>query len=73
MEKRILQIDVKGPTKINSDIIECVLSVDGRDCTFFISRSDYEALMYEKVFIRDGMERDSAGILNTTNMFEEIL
>jgi len=73
MGKRILQIDVKGPTKIDNNIIECVLSVDGRDCTFFTSRSNYEALMYDKVFIRDGKERDSAGILNTTNMFEEIL
>lgn len=69
--KRKLQIDVKGAVSDNPDIIECVFSIDGRDCTFYTSKSNYEALIYDKVFIRDGKEKDSANILNTTNVFVE--
>ncbi len=71
MENRTLQIDVKGPIEETNTIIKCILSIDGRDCEIFMWRSNYEALMFDKVFIRDGKERDSAGILNTTNIFKE--
>ena len=33
--KKQLQIDIKGPVRRNENLIEGVLSVDGRDCTFF--------------------------------------
>lgn len=71
MEKRTLQIDVMGPMGTNPEIIECNIYIDGRCCRFYTSRSNYEALMYDKVFIRDGKTRDSAGVLNTTNTFIE--
>jgi hypothetical protein len=69
--KRKLQIDVKGPTDYRGAIIEMVLSVDGRDCTIYTSRSNYEALIFDGFFIRDGMKKDSAGIVNTTNVYVE--
>lgn len=71
MKKRTLQIDVIGTTEDDERIIECVLIVDGRSCIFYLSRANYQALMFDQVFIRDGQERDSAGILNTTHVFEE--
>ena len=71
MKKRTLQIDVIGPTEDDERIIECVLIVDGRSCTFYTSRANYQALIFDQVFIRDGKERDSAGILNTTHVFDE--
>jgi len=37
-KQRKLQIDVKGPMEADANIIEMVLSVDGRDCNLtFIS------------------------------------
>ena len=71
MSKKTLQIDVKGPMDSDSGIIACVISIDGRDCLFYTSRANYEALMYDGVFIRDGKNRDSAGILNTSKVFIE--
>jgi len=70
-KNRRLQIDVKGPLQRDKSIIECILSVDGRDCRFYISKSNYEALIYDKVFVRDGKEKDSANMINTTNIFIE--
>ena len=71
MKKRELQIDVLGPSKQDENIIECNIYIDGRCCRFYTSKSNYEALMYDKVFIRDGKEKDSANVLNTTNIFKE--
>jgi hypothetical protein len=70
MKKR-LQIDVKGPTDINSNIMDCNLYIDGRCCKIYMSRSNYEALMYDGIFIRDGLTKDSTDVINTTNIFEE--
>lgn len=71
MSKRELQIDVKGPEPSNPELIRCNIYVDGRCCAFWTTKSNYEALMYDKVFIRDGKTLDSANILNTTNVFVE--
>lgn len=71
MEKRLLQIDVKGPMENMPELIECIISIDGRDCRFYTSKANYDALVYDKVFIRDGKEKDSAGMINTTNVFTE--
>lgn len=71
MKKRTLQIDVLGPTEEDERIIECVLIADGRSCTFYTSRANYQALMLDDIFIRNGKEKDSSGILNTTSVFEE--
>ncbi len=70
-KKRSLQIDVRGPMPDHEDIIEMTLSVDGRDCRIYTSRANYKALIFDGVFIRDGNERDSANMLNTTNVYLE--
>ena len=69
MDKRTLQIDVIAP--IGDDLMKCKLYVDGRVYVIGMSRYDYEELMREKVFIRDGKSVDSAGVINTTNTFIE--
>ncbi len=73
MGNRKLQIDVKGPSESNNNIMVCNLYIDGRCCRFYMSRVDYEALMYDGVFLRDGKTADSADVINTTNLYEEQL
>lgn len=70
MKKRTLQIDVIGPVE-GTDLVKCKLYVDGRVCMFWTTQSNYEALMFDKIFIRDGKTVDSAGVINTTNNFIE--
>lgn len=70
-KQRKLQIDVKGPMEDDANIIEMVLSIDGRDCRFYTSKANYEALIYDGVFVRDGKEKDSANCVNTTNVYFE--
>ena len=70
MNKRTIQIDVIGPIE-ETELMKCKLNVDGRVCVIGMSRYDYEELMREKVFIRDGKSVDSAGVINTTNTFVE--
>lgn len=64
------QIDVIGPIE-ETELMKCKLYVDGRVCVIGMSLYDYEELMREKVFIRDGKSVDSAGVINTTNTFIE--
>lgn len=71
MGKRSLQIDVKGLHEDDERIVEFNLIVDGRTCLCYTSRSNYQALIYDGFFIRDGKEKDSAGVLNTTRMYDE--
>lgn len=70
MNKRALKIDVIGPIE-GTDFVKCKLYADGRTCIFWTTQSNYEALMYDKIFIRDGKEIDSAGVINTTKVFFE--
>lgn len=71
MENRNLQIDVLGEMEQDKNLIVCRLTVDGRDCRFVMFRHDYEGLISDKVFVRDGKTQDSAGVWNTTNTFIE--
>lgn len=70
MKRRTMQIDVIGSVE-GTELMKCKLYVDGRVCIIGMSRYDYEELMREKVFIRDGQTLDSAGVINTTNTFVE--
>ena len=36
-----------------------------------MNKIDYERLLSDSFFVRDGKNRDSAGVLNTTNTFIE--
>lgn len=65
-----MQIDVIGSVK-GTGFMKCKLYVDGRVCVFYMTESNYKALMYDKIFIRDGQTIDSAGVINTTNTFIE--
>lgn len=70
MNRRELQIDVIGPVK-DTNLMKCKLYIDGRVCIIGMSQYDYEELKREKIFIRDGQTVDSAGVINTTNIFLE--
>lgn len=70
MKKRTLQIDVIGPVE-GTDFVKCKLYADGRVCAFWTTQANYEALIFDKIFIRDGKSVDSAGVVNTTNTFIE--
>lgn len=64
-----LQIDVKKV--LENEIVQCNLIVDGRNVKMFIQESDYNHLIKDGFFIRDGKEADSAGCINTTNVYEK--
>ncbi len=70
MENRKLQIDVIGFDD-DVEMMKCRLIVDGRTGLFYMSKSNYEAFKFDGVFIRDGKEKDSANVINTTHVFEE--
>lgn len=72
-KQRRLQIDVLGAIEADPNIIEMILSVDGRDSRCYISKANYEALIGDGFFIRDGKEKDSADCVNTTSVYYERL
>lgn len=63
-----LQIDV---IKENNDFVTCNLYAGGRRCEILLLKQDYDRLVYEGFFIRNGKTEDSAGVLNTTKVFVE--
>lgn len=68
MEKAV-QIDViSGET---GGVYKCNLYAAGRCVKIFMHQHDYEALIHDGFFIRDGKSFDSAGVLNTTKMYVE--
>lgn len=72
MKSKKLQIDVVGFVE-DLAMVECKLIVDGRAGLFYMSKSNYEAFKFDGFFIRDGKEKDSANIINTTHVFDERL
>jgi len=71
MKKRKLQIDVIGPEEGGINLIRCKFYYSGNTYLFWTTKTNYEALLSEKFFIRDGKTKDCAGVINTTNMFSE--
>jgi len=63
MPDNYIQIDVK--TLAENHVI-CNMYTGQRCVKIAMSLSDYYDLIRDRFFIRDGKERDSAGILNTT-------
>lgn len=61
-----IQIDVK---EITDNTVVCNLYADGRCVRIVMHISDYTTLCNDHFFIRSGKERDSAGVLNTTNVY----
>ncbi|HLF52335.1 hypothetical protein [Flavobacterium sp.] len=64
----MIQIDVIK--KMPDNIVECNLYTGERCVKIFMSEKDYENLIRDKFFIRDGETIDSANVLNTTNTYE---
>ncbi len=58
-----MQIDV-----VNAGIttVLCNLYTDGRCIKIMMNRLDYDGLIRDGFFIRNGVEQDSAGVWNTT-------
>lgn len=73
MRKRWLQIDVMGAESQNENLIRCKMYVDGHCYLCWITKEAYDDMLFDKVFIRDGKEKDGADVINTTNVFYEKL
>lgn len=48
MGKRTMQIDVIGSVE-GTGFMKCKLYADGRVCVFYMTESNYKALMYDKI------------------------
>lgn len=63
-----IQIDVNKIDE-NTGCVTCGMYTGGSWVKILMHRNDYETLIREGFFIRDGKTTDSAGILNTTKTF----
>lgn len=63
-----IQIDVKEITFNN--FAKCNLYTDNRCVTIYMTESDYKELVRDGFFIRDGKTKDSANVLNTTEVYD---
>lgn len=61
-----VQIDVKS---IEENHVICNLLTGVYCARIAMSKTDYEYLIHKGFFIRDGKEADSAGMLNTTELY----
>lgn len=68
MKKNKLQIDVKSKVD-DLCMVECHLWFNGRMYKTYMSTSSYESLIAEGLFVRDGKSEDSAGMINTTDLY----
>lgn len=66
---RTLQIDV---IEEKGGMYRCNLYTGDRCVLVYMHQHDYERLIDDGFFIRDGKKPDSAGVLNTTNDFKEV-
>lgn len=63
-----IQIDVNDIIEENG-MVKCGMYTGGSWVRIWMSVTDYNTLVREGFFIRDGKSRDSAGVLNTTETF----
>lgn len=63
-----VQIDVK---EVNDTHVICYMYTGVLCPKIVMSRNDYNELKRKGFFIRDGKERDSAGVLNTTEVYNK--
>ncbi|MCE3278047.1 MAG: hypothetical protein K0S44_238 [Bacteroidetes bacterium] len=64
-----VQIDVISGE--DNGIYKCNLYAGGRCVRVFMHQHDYELLIHDGFFIRDGKSFDSAGVLNTSRTYVE--
>ena len=62
------QIDVLGPIE-SSQYMLYKLYVDGAATRILMHETDYDRLVREGFFVRDGRTKDSAGVLNTSRVY----
>lgn len=68
MPKSKIQIDVY---RVEGNVVVCGLYTGERWVRMAMSKADYELLVSDGFFIRDGKTPDSANVINTTNVFAE--
>lgn len=61
-----IQIDVKD---VVDQHVTCNMYTGERCVRIFMTQYDYDALVRDGFFIRDGKDKDSAGVLNTTIVY----
>ena len=64
-----VQIDVRE-IRYDTGLVHCNLYTGKRCIKMIMQLHDYEALVEDGFFVRDGKHRDSANVLNTTPVFE---
>lgn len=64
-----MQIDV---VKVQDETVVCNLYTGDRCVRIIMTESDYESLIRDGFFIRNGKRSDSAGVLNTTKEYDQI-
>ena len=70
MQELGLQIDViKELTRV---VVECNLYTGDRCIRITMLKTDYEQLIRDGFFIRDGKSIDSAGVMNTSREYRPI-
>jgi len=68
---KTIQIDVPAIQPPNELIKLIKLIIDGRTIKAYIAFSDYNDLIEDGFFVRDGLKVDSAGIINTSSVYTE--
>lgn len=66
-----IQIDVKEANE-KTGMVMCNLCTGGRDVKIIMHYSDYQNLIGDGFFIRDGKEADSANVINTTVVYDVV-
>lgn len=68
--KNTIQIDVLNEVE-STGFMLCNLYVTGVAYKLLLNKSDYNLLNERGFFLRDGNNKDSAGVLNTTKLYIE--
>lgn len=64
-----MQIDVIGPFQAAPHLMRCKLYTSDRCVEIIMEKTEYENLLLDGFFIRNGKDKDSAGVLNTSEVY----
>jgi hypothetical protein len=67
-KRKRIQLDVKDIPG-TEEIKKLIIYVDGNDYVVYLFVDQYETMLRDGVFIRDGKTLDSANVRNTTGTF----
>lgn len=68
--KKSIQLDIKGPVDDIDGFTEGFLYFKGSAYQFFIPTPNYEELIKNGLFIRNGKTKDGANVINTTAVYK---